>query len=97
MGNTSDYNRRWEQDHREHRRQYKKKWRRENKNKSSADIICPFFISETAMQITCESVYVNTKCDIHRFKSKELKDKHRNCFCGSFNYQKCPYARQLNK
>ena len=83
------YKRKWEQEHREHRRQYKRKWKEENKIKKLSDIICPYYISETAMQITCESVNVNEKYAVHKFKSKELKDKHRNCFCESFNYKQC--------
>ena len=89
MSNSSDYHKKWEQEHRVQRNQYKNMWRKENRHKSYASIICPYFISETAMQITCESVNVNEKCAVHKFKSKELKDKHRNCFCESFNYKQC--------
>lgn len=97
MSSTKDYHRQWEYDHKDHRKQYKKKWRKENQNKDLANIICPYFVSETVMQISCESVSINVKCDIHRFKSKELKDNHRSCFCECFNYKKCPYAWQLDK
>ena len=94
MSNSSDYHKKWEQEHREQRNQYKNKWRKENQNKAFANIMCPYFISETAMQITCESENSNAQYDVHRFKSKEFKDNHRNCFCESFKYKKCPHARK---
>ena len=89
------YKKKWEQEHREHRRQYKKKWKEENQSKKTSDIICPYYISETAMQITCESVNVNEKYAVHKFKSKELKDKHRNCFCESFKYKQCMHNWEI--
>ena len=110
MSNSSDYHKKWEQEHREQRKQYHKKWEREhreqrnqyknkwkkeNQNKAFVNIVCPYFIYETAIQISCESISSDAKCDVHRFKSKELKNNHRNCFCESFNYKKCPYARQF--
>lgn len=94
---SSDYHRKWELDHKDYRKEYKKKWRKENLNKDSANIVCPYFVSETVMQISCESISVNVKCDTHKFRTKENKNNHRQCFCECFNFKKCPYAWQLNK
>lgn len=61
----------------------------------SAYVKCPFYITDHGKSIICEGV--RTECSTeHRFRRKEIKDKHLQSFCCK-EYKKCRMYKLLEK
>lgn len=56
--------------------------------------ICPFYIKETALKISCESAISDVFFQLY-FANSVKKKEYQKKFCNTFNYADCPYARTL--
>jgi hypothetical protein len=50
--------------------------------------VCPFYVDEKRKSISCEDTF-------RGFKTTELKYSWMEIYCDSWEWQKCPYARDL--
>lgn len=58
--------------------------------------ICPFFVRESELTITCEGMAVGAEC-VQRFSAADGKRAHQTRYCESFQFKKCPWAAMLEK
>lgn len=53
-----------------------------------AYLICPFALYEQKLRIGCEGCTIT-------FDKMQSKNDYINSYCGSFEYRRCPHAREL--
>lgn len=52
--------------------------------------VCPFYVDEKRKSISCEDTF-------RGFKTTEMKYSWMEIYCDSWEWQKCPYARDLSE
>lgn len=60
----------------------------------SAEVKCPFYISDDGVKLTCENGLEHALTMNHKFESTHEKIRHmKRCCCN--NYQRCLYYRLI--
>lgn len=60
----------------------------------SVNVICPFYVSDNAMEIHCEGIFSRTVCK-HRFREIGTKDSMFEKYCCSYAWETCKVAQLL--
>lgn len=58
--------------------------------------ICPFFVKESELSVTCEGVIPGVACT-QRFAASKQRAEHQRRYCNSYDYSDCPWAAMLTQ
>jgi hypothetical protein len=67
------------------------------KHQTDPNVKCPFYRQETAVKICCEGMTKQSSTHVV-FTSLEGKKEHKNKYCKTFEFVKCPFfgvSRQI--
>ena len=56
--------------------------------------VCPFFVREKRLEICCEGMENGAYTGVC-FPMEENRRRWFAAYCGSFQYERCPYARMI--
>ena len=64
--------------------------------KGGADTICPFYIKEARLSISCEGI-IHGSSMMLRFKDESNKERWQSIACETYKYMGCPLAALVCK